>query len=150
MKRLDFITAAAMLLLAVAVIYETGSLNYWDDITPGSRFMPLWISAATIVLSGLLVLEAVRNDSGMPVDWPDADGRRRVVLTMLAVFGFVGFAPWLGFVAGSAVFVLVLLIGVLRKPILPSALTAVVSAGIIQAVFVQWLSVALPKGVLGL
>jgi hypothetical protein len=150
MKRLDFITAAAMLLLAVAVIYETGSLAYWDDITPGPRFMPLWISAATIVLSGLLVLEAVRTDSGTPADWPDAGGRRRVVLTALAIFGFVGLAPWLGFVAGAAVFVLVLLIGVLRKPFLPSALTAVVSAGIIQAVFVQWLSVALPKGVLGL
>jgi hypothetical protein len=150
MKRLDFITAAAMLLLAAAVIYETGSLAYWDDITPGSRFMPLWISAATIVLSGLLVLEAIRKDSDQPVDWPDPVGRARVALTMLAIFGFVALAPVLGFVAGAAAFVLVMLIGVLRRPILPSAFTAVVAAGIIHGVFVQWLSVALPKGMVGL
>ncbi len=150
MKRLDFVTAAAMLLLAAAVIYETGGLAYWDDITPGSRFMPLWISAGTIVLSGLLVVEAVRKDTDQPVDWPDTAGGLRVALTMLAIFGFVALAPVLGFVAGAALFVLVMLIGVLRRPILPSALTAVVAAGIIQAVFVQWLSVALPKGIVGL
>jgi hypothetical protein len=150
MKRLDFITAAAMLLLAAAVIYETGSLTYWDEITPGSRFMPFWISVGTIVLSGLLVVEAIRKDSREPADWPDAAGGTRVVLTMLAIFGFVALAPVLGFVAGAAAFVLVMLLGVLRRPILPSAFTAVVAAGIIHGVFVQWLSVALPKGILGL
>jgi hypothetical protein len=150
MKRLDFVTAAAMLLLAVTVIYETSGMLYWDEINPGPRFMPLWISVGTMILSVLLIVEAVRKDSDEPVEWPDAAGRLRVGLTMLSIFVFVALAPVLGFVAGSAAFVLVMLIGVLRRPILPSAFTALIAAGMIEGVFVQWLSVALPKGMIGL
>jgi hypothetical protein len=43
-----------------------------------------------------------------------------------------------------AAFVLTMLFGVLRKPILPSLLAAAIVSGFVHLVFVRWLSVPLP------
>jgi hypothetical protein len=52
--------------------------------------------------------------------------------------------PLAGFVPMLAAFVLTMLFVVLRKPILPSLLAAVIVAGFVHLVFVRWLSVPLP------
>lgn len=149
MRRLDYATAAVMLLLAAVVVVGTPELAFWDDFGPSSRFMPLWVAGAIAVLSLLLVMEAQRRVSDPAVDWPDRTGGRRVVLTLTGIVAFVLIAPWLGFVVTTSVFVVALLLIVERRPLLPSLLTGLLAAALIHAIFIAWLSIALPRGILG-
>ena len=150
MKLVDYVTAAVMLILAVVVVIGTRELDVWDDFGPSSRFMPVWVAGAAAILALLLVLEANRRTEEPDIDWPDRSGVRRVALTFAGIVAFVAAAPLLGFVLATAIFVLGLLLGIDRRPLLPSALAALVTAALIQAIFVSWLSIALPKGVFGL
>ena len=148
MKRLDIASAAVMLVLAALVVAGTPELDVWDDVGPGSRFMPVWVAGVTAVLSSLLVLEA-RRRAADPVDWPDRTGLRRVASTFAGIIAFVLAAPWLGFVVTTALFVVALLLIVERRPLLPSLVSGLVTAALIHAIFIAWLSIALPKGILG-
>ena len=150
MKRLEQIASVFVLALAAAAIFGTSRLAVWQGTSPGPRFMPLLVAVFCAVLAVLLLVEAMRRVGTEAVDWPDREGAVRVALTSAAIVGFIALVPLFGFVVGSAVFVLVLLLGVLRRPLLPSLATAAISAGIIQGVFVSWLGTALPRGVLGL
>jgi hypothetical protein len=150
MKRLDQVTAVRVLVLAAAAVLGTTRLAFWQGTSPGPRFMPLVVAVFCAVLAGFLFLEATRRSSEQPVEWPDREGALRVVLTAAVIVGFIALTPLLGFVVGSAAFVIVLLLVVLKRPLVPSLATAAISAGIIQGVFVSWLGTALPRGVLGL
>jgi hypothetical protein len=57
---------------------------------------------------------------------------------------------WLGLVVSAFCFVAGTLFFVLRQAVLPSLLTSVVTAGLIYSVFVVWLGLRLPVGVLGI
>jgi len=149
-KRVDYATAAAMLILAAIVVIGTRELDVWDDFGPSSRFMPVWVAGAAAILALLLVLEANRRRDEPEVEWPDRSGVRRVAFTFAGIVGFVAAAPLLGFILATAAFVLLMLLGIERRPLVPSALAALVTAALIQAIFVSWLSIALPKGVFGL
>jgi putative tricarboxylic transport membrane protein len=148
MKRLDIASAVVMMLLAGLVVAGTPELDFWDDVGPGSRFMPLWVAGVTAVLSLLLIVEA-RRRAADPVDWPDRAGLRRVASTFAAIIAFVLAAPWLGFVVTTALFVVALLLIVERRPLLPSLMSGLLTAALIHAIFIAWLSIALPKGVFG-
>jgi hypothetical protein len=150
MRRLDYAAAAVMLLLAGVIVFATQDLTFWDEFGPSTRFMPLWVAGVSALLAVLLILEAARRSPDAPVDWPDRRGARRVALTFAAICGFIAIVPWLGFVLATAVFVLVMLFGVERRPVLPALFTAAITALLIQAVFIWWLSIALPKGALGI
>jgi putative tricarboxylic transport membrane protein len=148
-KRLEQVTAVLVLAMAAAAVLGTTSLAFWQGTSPGPRFMPLMVAVFCGLLAALLLIEAMRRQADQPVDWPDRAGVLRVVCTAACIVGFIALAPLLGFVVGSAAFVLVLLLAVLRRALLPSLITAAITAGIIQGVFVSWLGTALPRGVFG-
>jgi putative tricarboxylic transport membrane protein len=149
MQRLEQIAAIAMMVLAVATFFGSGALPVWDEHAPGPRFLPLVIAGITILISIMLLIET-RRRAPEAVDWPDHAGRIRLTLVMLAICAFVLSAMWIGFVLGSALFVALLLILVLRRPPLPSLATAIVTAVLVQGVFVWWLETPLPKSMIGI
>lgn len=150
MKRIEQITATIFLLLAAVVVVSTRDLAYWEDISPGNRFMPLWVAGASAVLALLLLLEAGRRTNAGDVDWPDRGGAFRVISTLLGIVVFALLADVIGLLAATALFIIAVLVGVLRRPLLPSALATAITVTLIYGVFVSWLSLPLPKGVFGL
>lgn len=150
MKRLEQISAVCIILLAAAAIFGTSELAFLRGTAPGPRFMPLAVAAVSALLAALLFLDAARRPDDTPVEWPDREGRIRVALTAVAIVAFIAASPWLGLVVGSAVFVLVYLLTVLRRRIVPSVATAVVTALLIQGIFVSWLGTTLPRSVFGI
>jgi len=148
MKRLDIATAVIMLALCGVVIAGMTGYAFWSDYAPGPSFGPYLIAGAGILLSLLLLIEAIREDD-RPADWPDSMGRSRVVFTTAGLVLFAAALPWLGFLISAVVFMIVLLVVVLRRALWPSLLTTLVTIGLIQGIFVQWLNVRLPTGPLG-
>jgi putative tricarboxylic transport membrane protein len=150
MRRYDLITALIMLALAAVAAFGTQGLDFWDDFGPSTRFMPIWVAVVTALLALLLVFEAVKRQHDPAPEWPDRAGTVRVSLVISAIIIFIASVPWLGFLIATVLFVLAMLLGIERRPVLPSLLTAAVTAGLIQGVFSWWLSIPLPKGAIGL
>jgi len=149
MRRLENLVAIFMFLIAAILVLGTGELPVWENDAPGPRFLPLAVAIVVVILASFLLLEAKRRDPNILVEWPDRHGAVRVGLTILSVIAYIALAPWTGFVFGSALFTLFILLVVTRQKLLPSLFVTAIIAGLIQVIFISWLDIALPRGVFG-
>src|SRR5688572_7684418 len=145
----DVVPALLMLALSGAIALETRSLSFWADTTPGPAFLPVWLAIAGVVLFGLRLAEARRLRVAR-VEWPGRAALARVAMTFAALLVVPMVAPLLGLVPALALLVAFIVLVVLRQALLPSLVTVAVTTGLIYAIFVLWLRVPLPTGVLGI
>lgn len=150
MRILDVAPALVMLGLSATVFAGTTDLPYWVDFTPGPAFVPRWVAGTGALLSVILLIQAWRAGGSARPDWPEKAGAIRVGLTTAGLILCVPLADVAGFIATTFVFMVVMMIGFLRRKIVPSLLTAVFTAGLIFFVFRWWLKVPLPAGPLGI
>jgi putative tricarboxylic transport membrane protein len=150
MRRLNIAVALVFLALSAIVVAGTSDLAYWSDFAPGPAFAPVWIAAAGAVLALLLLFQEVRDPTREPADLPPWPALARVLLTIAALCLALAVAPRLGFVAAVAALTLFVLLAVERRRVLPSLVVTLLTAALVQGVFVAWLNVQLPKGFLGL
>lgn len=143
------ITAVAMLVLCTSLVIAGYQLLYWDGYAPASGFSPIWVGLIGIVLSGLMLFQI--GTKGYPDEsaMPTRSEAIRVGAATLGLWLFVVASPFVGTLPMTAVFVLFLLLCVLRRPPMPSIITTVVTALLVYGIFVVWLKVPLPKGILG-
>lgn len=150
MKRIDIVTACVMLALSGIVLVETWGLGYWAEFAPGSAFAPVWVAGAGIVLSILLLVEALRGDDDVPADLPTRPAMLRVLGTLAGLWFVIVATPLLGLLTAATLFIVYLLLVVLRRPLLPSLFTTAATMALVAGVFVAWLNIAFPKGPFGI
>ena len=46
MKKSDVVPALLLLVLSAAIAFDTRSLSFWADTTPGPAFLPVWLAIA--------------------------------------------------------------------------------------------------------
>jgi putative tricarboxylic transport membrane protein len=148
LRRLDIVAALILLGLSALVAFETWDLPYWSTFAPGPAFASLWVAAAGALIGAVLLVQALRSGDE-PADWPDRTGARQVVLGIAALWLLFASLPFLGTVVGGLVFMLLFLLGIARRPLLPSLAASVLTVTLIESVFVLWLDISLPTGVLG-
>lgn len=144
MRFLQAAPAVFMICLAVGVLAGTAGLRFWDGVTPGARFFPVWLATAAVLLSLALLITQWRGTDAASLDLPDATGLRRVLAATAGLVGLALLVPQLGMIPAAALFMMYLLLGVLRASILPSLLTSVIVTGGIEIIFVRALGVPLP------
>jgi putative tricarboxylic transport membrane protein len=148
-RRADRIGAAILLALAVAYTATAGRYTYWAASGPGSGFFPFWLGLVLAGLSTLLLVSAVRQPDPGPAWLPTGHGAARLVVVVLVTAAFIALMPFVGMVLGSAVFLAVLL-RMLEGHSWRATLAVAVCAAIGNwALFVLWLKVPFPVGVLG-
>lgn len=150
MRMSDVLPALLMLLLSVAIAFDTRSLSFWADTTPGPAFLPVWLAIAGAVLFVLRLVEARRLGAGAGVDWPQRRALMRIAMIFAGLVTVPLLSPLVGLLPALALFVAFLLLTVLRQPLWASLFTAAVTTGLVYAIFVGWLGVPLPKGVIGI
>lgn len=138
-----------MLALSGAIALDTRRLSFWDDTTPGPAFLPVWLAVAGAVLFVLRLAEA-RRSRAAAAEWPGRAALVRVATIFGALLAVPLVAPSIGLVPAVALLVLFVLLFALRQALLPSLATTAVTIGLIYAIFVGWLRVPLPTGVLGI
>jgi hypothetical protein len=146
----DVVPALLMLALSAAMAFDTRSLSFWADTTPGPAFMPVWLAIAGVALFVLRLVEARSASRTEPVQWPEKAALARVALVLAGLVAVPLASPVLGLVVALAAFVAFLLLAVLRQPLGPSLLAIAITVGLVYAIFVGWLGVPLPKGMLGI
>jgi hypothetical protein len=150
MRMSDVVPALLMLVLAAAIAFDTRGLSFWADTTPGPAFLPVWLAIAGAVLFVLRLAEARRAGGSVPFQWPDRAALRRVAMVFAGLIAVPLFTPLLGLVLALAAVVAFLVLVVLRRALWPSLVTVAVTVGLVYAIFVGWLGVPLPRGVLGI
>lgn len=144
MRFLAALPALFMIGLSLLVGLGTMGLRYWDGVTPGPAFFPVWLAAAGAFLAVILLIQQFRGHSLGDLDFPDRIGFLRVGATLAAMVGMGLISPILGMVPAVALFIGFMLTLVLRQKLVPSLLTAVGVAVGVEIVFVRWLGVSLP------
>jgi hypothetical protein len=148
-KRIDIVAALVLLLLSAVVAYFTADLPYYTAFAPGPAFASFWTAGAGALIGGVLLFQALTSADDEPADWPDRTGARHVVWGTAALWLLYVMLPYLGTLVSGLIFMMLFLLFIGKRPILPSVFASVLTVGIIEAVFVLWLHVDLPKGALG-
>jgi len=152
MRVSDAIPALFILSLSALAVFGTWDLGYWSGTTLGPSFLPIWVAGLTVPVVVLQLIEAWRahgDDAHSGAEWPDWPALLRAALAFCGLVVIALLTPLLGMVPGIVLFVAFLLIVVLRRPLWPSLAAVVVTGGVIQGIFVWWLRLPLPVGIIG-
>jgi hypothetical protein len=141
----------ALLLLAFSVAFAAGALKYyswWGSGGPGSAFLPFWLGLVMAVLALMLLFRSIRQTDPGESWLPRGEGLRDMLVVLGVTMAFVAFLSITGMVIGTAIYLLILVRYLGRHPWWITAAIAVAAAGFNWLVFVHWLRVPMPEGII--
>ena len=149
MRSADRVTAA--LLLALSVAFTAGALKYyswWGPGGPGSAFLPFWLGLVMAILALMLLVRSLRNPWPGASWLPRGEGLRDLLVVLGVTAAFIALLNVTGMVIGTALYLAVLISYLGRHPWWMTLGTALAAAGFNWLVFVHWLRVPMPEGML--
>lgn len=144
LRVIDALPAIFIIVLSLGILIGTAGLPYWAGTTPGSRFLPVWLSGSGVLLGLLMILSQVMHADKGILDLPSATGAARVGMTIAAMATLTLATPLVGMVPMLGLFMAFMLIVVLRQRAVSSLITTAIVVGFIHIIFVRWLLVPLP------
>ena len=149
MRSADRVTA--VLLLAFSVAFAAGALkqySWWGPGGPGSAFLPFWLGVVMFLLALMFLIRSLK-DKNPGASWlPRGEGLRDMLVVLGVTIAFVALLNVLGMVIGTAVYLAVLIWYLGRHPWWTTLGIAVAAAGFNWLVFVHWLRVPMPEGII--
>ena len=149
MRSADRITAA--LLLAFAVAFSAGALKqyqWWGPGGPGPAFLPFWLGLVMACLAAIMLTRSLREKNAGAAWLPRGEGLRDMLVVLGVTVAFVALLRVTGMVLGTAIYLLVLMRYLGRHAWWLTGFVAAVAAGFNWLVFVRWLRVPMPEGML--
>jgi Tripartite tricarboxylate transporter TctB family len=144
--RADHVAGAAFIAFGLLVIALSGDLPMGQLSMPGSGFLPKILAGFTIAFGVVLIVRAGESKPFAELEWSDSVHAAAVTaITGVAIFFF----ETLGFATTMVAMMLVLLVGIERRPVLHAALYSVGVVGLTYATFVYVLRTPLVTGPFG-
>ena len=149
MRSADRVTA--VLLFALSVAFAAGALKYyswWGPGGPGSAFLPFWLALVMGALSLVMLVRSVRQ-AERGADWlPRGAGLRDMLVVLGATIAFIALLRVTGMVVGTALYLAGLVWYLGRHRWWVTAAVALAAAFFNWLVFVRWLRVPMPEGII--
>jgi hypothetical protein len=149
MRGADRITAA--LLLAFSVAFSAGALKsyqWWGSGGPGPAFLPFWLGLVMGALALMLLIRSWRDPDPGEAWMLRGEGLRQMLVVLGITIAFVALLNVLGMVIGTAAYLIVLVRYLGRHPWWMTAAIGFGAAFTNWLVFVRWLRVPMPEGML--
>ena len=149
MRSADRVTAA--LLLAFAVAFLVGALknyHWWGSGGPGPAFMPFWLGLVMAILAIMMLVRSFKQQHPGATWLPRGEGLRDMLVVLGVTILFVALLNVLGMVIGTAIYLGILIAYLGRHPWWMTIAIAVAAAFFNWLVFVHWLRVPFPEGML--
>ena len=149
MRSADRVTA--LLLLAFSVAFAAGALKYYSwsgSGGPGSAFLPFWLGLVMAALALMLLFRSIRQAHAGESWFPRGEGLRDMLVVLGVTVAFVAFLSITGMVIGTAIYLLILVRYLGRHAWWITAAIALAAAGFNWLVFVHWLRVPMPEGII--
>ena len=149
MRSADRITAG--LLLALAVAFSAGALKYyswWGPGGPGSAFLPFWLGVVMALLALMMFIKNLKEKNPGEAWLPRGEGLRHMLVVLAVTAAFIALLNVVGMIIGTALYLIVLMRYLGRHAWWLTAAIAAAAAGFNWLVFVHWLRVPFPEGML--
>jgi putative tricarboxylic transport membrane protein len=149
LRNADRVTAA--LLLAFSVAFAAGALKqyqWWGSGGPGPAFLPFWLGLVMACLALGLLFRSIKQADPGAAWFPRGEGLRDMLVVLGVTIVFVTLLSVLGMVIGTALYLAVLIGYLGRHRWWVTLSVAVAAAGFNWLVFVRWLRVPFPEGML--
>jgi putative tricarboxylic transport membrane protein len=148
-RNTDRITAA--LLLAFAVAFSVGALKsyqWWGSGGPGPAFLPFWLGLVMALLALMMLTRSLKEKNPGAAWLPRGEALRDVLVVLAVTVAFVALLNVTGMIIGTALYLLVLVRFLGRHRWWVTVAIAAAAAGFNWLVFVHWLRVPMPEGML--
>lgn len=96
MPRVSVVAYAGLLVFAILAVRAALGKDTFSSLGPGAGFFTLVASGAMVVLSGVLLVRAIRSKPD-PLPLLSSDARRRVLAVIVAQLAFAGVLGLVGF-----------------------------------------------------
>ena len=149
MRNADRVTAA--LLLAFSIAFSAGALkNYqwWGSGGPGSAFMPFWLGIVMALLALMMLIRSLKQQHAGEAWLPRGEGLRDMLVVLAVTVAFVALLNVTGMVIGTALYLAILVRYLGRHRWWVTLSVALGAAAVNWLVFVHWLHVPMPEGVI--
>jgi putative tricarboxylic transport membrane protein len=149
MRLADRVSGLLLLIFGIGFALGARQYPYSTPTGPGSGFLPFWLGLAMAVLAAVLLTSAARRADHGEAWLPRGRGLVRLAAVVVATAAFVWLLPVLGMTVGTFLF----LVGILRflegHGWVATFGVALVTAAANWLVFIHWLNVPFPPGLLG-
>ena len=147
MRLADLIGGVVVLFFGLAVVFFSSQLPYYSEYGPGPGFLPLWLGVVLIGCAIFVIINVLKKHDKIGSFFKP---RTKLGLHVLIII-FITFLllPFLGFSIGLALFVGITMRIMGRHRWVSCSITAVVTAICIHLIFVSWLTIPLPQGLIG-
>ena len=149
MRQADRVTAA--LLLAFSVAFSVGALKsyqWWGSGGPGPAFMPFWLGLVMALLASMMLIRSLKQQHAGAAWFPRGEGLRDILVVLAVTVAYVALLSVTGMIIGTAFYLAVLIRYLGRHPWWLTLAVALAAAGFNWLVFVHWLRVPMPEGML--
>ena len=149
MRSADRVTAA--FLFALSAAFAAGALKYykwWGSGGPGPAFMPFWLGLVMAILALMMLIKSLKEKNAGAAWLPRGEGLRDMLVVLAATVAFVALLNVTGMIIGTALYLAVLIRYLGRHPWWMTLAIALAAAGFNWLVFVHWLRVPMPQGML--
>jgi putative tricarboxylic transport membrane protein len=145
----DRVTAA--LLLAFAVAFSVGALKqyqWWGSGGPGPAFMPFWLGLVMALLALSMLLRSLKQKDPGAAWLPRGEGLRDLLVVLAATVAFIALLKVTGMIIGTALYLAFLVRYLGKHRWWVTLAIALAAAGFNWLVFVHWLRVPMPEGMI--
>jgi len=153
MRKGDRAFAVICMGLSLWLILEAQQFNYLSKFGPGPGFFPFWLGIILGAFSVFTFVHTIVRKRTEEEDAPRLPGWHsigRVALIMLVLVGFALIMKALGFILTVFLFVAVILFALEGDSLVKSVFYGVMFSAGVFLIFIYWLEVDLPKGLLGI
>jgi putative tricarboxylic transport membrane protein len=147
MRLADLIGGVVVLFFGLAVVFFSSQLSYYSEYGPGPGFLPLWVGIVIAGCAIYVIIDVLKKHDKIGTFFKP---RTKLGLHVLIII-FITFLllPLLGFSIGLALFVGITMRIMGKHRWVSCSLTAVVTAICIHLIFISWLTIPLPQGLIG-
>ena len=147
MRLADLIGGVVVLILGLAVVFFSLQLTYYSEYGPGPGFLPLWLGVVLIGCAIFVIINVLKKHDKIGTFLKP---RTKLGLhVLIIIFITLLLLPFLGFSIGLALFVGITMRIMGKHRWVSCSLTAVVTAICIHLIFISWLTIPLPQGLIG-
>ena len=147
----DIASGAFLILVAVVSLFASSQIAGLEGDRLHPRTLPIilgWMLLAGAL--GLLVMGLRTHGEPKAIDWPEGEGTRRVLVTLVSIAVYMALLEPFGFPLASVFFVTFLTWYLGRYRILWAAFAGVASGLAILVLFIELLGLSFPLGLLEL
>ena len=149
MRRADRISGVVLLIFGAGFAGGGYQYPYWTPTGPGSGFLPFWLGLAMAVLAAALLVGAARRPDPGEAWLPEGRGLVKLITIVIATVAFVWLLPVLGMTLATFLFLVGILRFLERHSWVATVGVALATSAVNWLVFIRWLNVPFPIGILG-